>query len=366
VTAAAPTVASAFFNLHGDDANEPRVELDLDNATVREGLKQVLDKAKQAYKVDDDVPNTARITVRAKNVRLSTALELLLQDAGLGIVRQVEDGKLVYRIRKSGSDTLSTLDLLRSTIDNKLGMTLAPGHLQQFLTIKPDGKWIGKTDPKALELHLRSLQEFASKQGAAGALPYVIRTQERRSLFKCPHCKGQATVIRHPEQPKCEKCSSVFQPGWQFCPADGAKRPAAVGEWKYCPFCSKKVEGEKGASIPVLGDIPILGSLFQIPAEPGAPAFQAVPAPTAPSAPAFRAVPAPVAPSAPAFQAVPAPVAPRASVFRASPVPVAPGTPAVRVVPVPGAPSAPALRVAPRTIAPRAPAAPVAPTPSPV
>ncbi|MGV3724876.1 MAG: hypothetical protein ACO1SX_28585 [Actinomycetota bacterium] len=291
---------SGILGLSMDTANEPRVELDLENAPIRDALKQLFGRAKQSYKVDEDVPDTARITVRARNVRLSTALELLLQDAGLGVVRELENGKLLYRIRKSGSDSLSSLDLLRSVIDSKLGMSLAdPSRLQQLLRTNPGGKGGGGLDPK---LYLRTVPApFAVAPNAPVAIPYVLNLREQRSIFRCPHCKGQATVLRQQEQPKCEKCARPFQPGWQFCPADGAKRPAAVGEWKYCPFCSKKVDGQTGAGVPLLEDVPFIGQLFRSPSPAPAPTPARPAPPGVPPAPAAPGRGAPPAPASPAF-----------------------------------------------------------------
>jgi hypothetical protein len=295
--------ATTILSLTRDFVNEPRVNLDLEDQPLREALKQLFERAKQSYKVDDDVPNTARITVRAKNVRLSTALELLLQDAGVGIARQVEDGRLLYRIRKSGPDTLSTTDLLRSVVDAKVDMSLLnPQQLKQFRYIDPHAKGPVIVDPKQLELHLRALPGAPFGGGPnSPAIPYVYTMREQRSLFRCPHCKGQATVLRQQEQPKCDKCARPFQAGWQFCPADGAKRPASSGEWKYCPFCSKKVEGEKGAGIPFLEDLPLVGDLFRFtPATPAA-VIPPVARPVDPTAPAAPPTPsqAPGAPAAP-------------------------------------------------------------------
>jgi hypothetical protein len=166
---------------------------------------------------------------------------------------------------------------------------------------------VGGLDPK---LYLRAVP--APKAVAPNApltIPYVWSMQEQRSMFRCPHCKGQATVLRKQEQPKCEKCARPFQSGWQFCPADGAKRPAAVGEWKFCPFCSKKVDGEKGAGVPILEDLPFIGQLFQLPSPAPAPTAAPAVTPGVPPAPAAPPVPG-VPPTAPPSAAPPAPTAP--------------------------------------------------------
>ncbi len=68
---------------------------------------------------------------------------------------------------------------------------------------------------------------------------------ETRTSITCPHCKGNVTAIRTRTAPKCTKCSRTFQAGWEFCPADGTKRPAENNEWKHCPLCGKEVDFSK-------------------------------------------------------------------------------------------------------------------------
>jgi hypothetical protein len=213
--------SAALVRLTGEN---PTVDLDLDNASVRDALKQIFERAKLDYKIDDDVNPDSRITVRAKNIRFLTALELVLQDAGAGIVREIRDGKGTYHIRKSGApDSLDALKLFRPSTfaDLTQGVDLrklpdASGTVREYLKVFPKG-----------------------------TSPYLFQFNETRSTFRCPHCKGQSTVLRQAQQPKCEKCARAFMPDWQFCPADGAKRPAAAAEWKYCPFCGKRSGGEK-------------------------------------------------------------------------------------------------------------------------
>jgi hypothetical protein len=238
---AAVTGSLPFTNLAALNVSDVRIDVDLEEASVRDALKQIFERGKQEYRIDEDVSSERRITLKAKNVRLSTALELVAQAAGVGLGRELKDGKLAYRITKSGADSTSPLTVLRYLADVKDLKFTQPGeaykHIEQYLKVLPNQQqW----------------------------LPYVHGVREQRATFRCPHCKGQATVIRAVQEPKCEKCTRVFQPDWQFCPADGAKRPAgAAGQWKFCPFCSKKVE-EKDAGIPILSDIPFIGSLFRV------------------------------------------------------------------------------------------------------
>jgi hypothetical protein len=230
---------------------EPKVDLDLENATIREALKQIFDRAHQEYEVDEAVPDEPRVTAHVKNVRLSTALQLVLQEAGSGMHLSVKDGKSTMRIFKYGAN-------------GKGRPSTLPEVLNFNLPLRPDGT---VQLPEQLPERLKQLLQQTGIDPNA-AVPYVLNLQEQRSTFRCPHCKGQSTVIRKPDQPKCEKCGRQFQPDWQFCPADGTKRPAAASEWRFCPFCGKRVLDDKNSAVPFLSDLPILGRLFQLPAPP--------------------------------------------------------------------------------------------------
>jgi hypothetical protein len=201
VTGAQP---SRVFRLAESLANV-RVNLDLNNLPVKDALKQVFDQAKREYVLDADVPDDKRVTVRAADVPLNTALDLITGAAGVRWGQEIKDGKAVIRVGKNAPRSL-----------------FAAGNLA---TIYGNGM-------NALDL---------ARQGDLGPLIYRFGTTERRSTFTCPHCKGQATVLRASRQPRCAKCDRVFQSSWQFCPQDGTKRPAAAGAWKFCPICGKPV-----------------------------------------------------------------------------------------------------------------------------
>lgn len=213
--ASAEPALLALNMLSMGDMPDVKVNLDLDNAPVKDALKQVFDQAKQEYALDKDVSDDARISIRAKNVKFATALDLITQTAGVRWGREKRDSKTLFRVGKS----------VRS--DN----TIAWAGLDTFL--KP---------------HLEALPRIGSfyeKEGNIPFISYALATSEERSTFTCPHCKGQTTALRQRQQPKCPKCSRTFQSGWQFCPIDGAKRPPAPGGWKFCPLCGKAVEMEK-------------------------------------------------------------------------------------------------------------------------
>jgi len=254
---------SGFFGMR-NKKTEPRVDLNLENATVREALKQVFEQAHQEYQVEEDVPDEPRITLRAKNVRLSTALELVLPDENVRTTMSFKDGKNSLRVFKFGGVNAPA---------GKPGLNVLTDVLN--FKLNPDGT---VKLPDELPERVKQLLKAHPSLDLNATVPYVLNLQEQRSTFRCPSCKGQSTVIRKADQPKCEKCSRTFMPDWQFCPADGAKRPAAAAEWRFCPFCGKRVEADKTSKIPLLGDLPLLGRLFQhttpgafIPVEPAVP-----------------------------------------------------------------------------------------------
>ncbi|HEU4753411.1 MAG TPA: hypothetical protein VFU47_09925 [Armatimonadota bacterium] len=206
------------------------VDLDIDNATVADAARQIVEKAKlnADVVVDPDVPADARFTLRAKNVRPGAALDLLAQSAGAGWALEKKDGKTTLRLGKKVR-----------------GGLLAPGLSGLY---KLDG---GDNVLKRFVV--------PAVPGAPGRSPLVLDwVTTQRSTFTCPHCKNQATVLRQRQAPKCPKCNRVFQPEWQFCPADGTKRPATTDDWRFCPFCGKRVETEKSEGDTTVDLFPVL------------------------------------------------------------------------------------------------------------
>ena len=240
------------FTLNTDDTSDgvtwafagaqsgTKVDLDLKNATVAEALKELFSKSKAEYKLEDkDLPDT-RISLSAKQVRFSTALDLIMQSSGLHYSVTVQNGKTTYRVGKKLSGSPNVFwNSNNATYGNALTF-VNPGKNQNLYNnlLKvdpningPNGLW--RNGLKSLTLDPNS------------ALVYTLGSGENRATFICPHCKGQATVIRHNQPLKCPKCSRTFQGDWQFCPFDGAKRPASTGGWKFCPVCGKEVNMEK-------------------------------------------------------------------------------------------------------------------------
>lgn len=204
----------------GDGMQDTRLDLDLNDVPVADAVRRVSELAEVNVRVDEDVPKEAKVTLKAKNIRLSTAMDLITQAAGVGWTREITDGKTTLRV---GKTVRPGAIILRNSLPGRGRVTIPEIHIPRI-------------DP---ELRIE------------GALPQIFslgEMLETRSTFNCPHCKKQATVLRRNQQPRCTTCSRPFQPGWQVCPFDGTKRPAAQGEWKYCPFCGKAVKTEESGA----------------------------------------------------------------------------------------------------------------------
>jgi hypothetical protein len=213
----APSVSipsSPFQFTFGRAEDATRVDLDLDNVPVREAVKRICDQAKQEYKIDDDVPDTTRVTVRARDVRLFTALDLVTQAAGIGWAAEAKDSKPMIHVGKSvrgsGIYGVYARQQVGDLLHNLNGLT------NQRFQFSPNSD-----------------------------LSYRLFLPQQQSTFTCPHCKGKVTMLGSRQQPKCPKCDRTFQADWQFCPADGTKRPPAPGAWHYCPLCGKQVDTDK-------------------------------------------------------------------------------------------------------------------------
>jgi len=162
--------------------------------------------------VDSELAADARLTLRAKNLQAGTVLDTIAQTAGGHWSLEQRENKTRLRLSKHARAT------------NVLEVNVAANPL---------------TAPRAV---------------GTGHGEYGVFLSERLT-FSCPHCKDNATIIREARQPNCAKCNRLFEPRWQFCPADGAKRPATTPEWKYCPLCGKQVDPQK-TSFRITPDLP--------------------------------------------------------------------------------------------------------------
>src|SRR5205823_5873939 len=79
------------------------LDLELENAPVRDAAKQVLERAgiDAILTVDPDVTSDARVTLRARNVRASTALDLIAEAAGAAWSVEKKNGATTVRIGKT-------------------------------------------------------------------------------------------------------------------------------------------------------------------------------------------------------------------------------------------------------------------------
>jgi len=196
------------LSLGGDTAT--RVDLDIKDQPIREALKMVLSPLKREFEVADDLDKSVRVTVKASNVRLSTALDLLAEAADAGWETELRDGKVLYRLGKNiASSGLGSL--LRSSITLDM--------------------------PEVARLYTSPSRDGLLWRAYAGA--------EERASISCPHCKAQITRVVKRSTPKCPKCGLGFQPNWRVCPVDGTKRPESAGTWKYCPECGKSLPDTK-------------------------------------------------------------------------------------------------------------------------
>jgi hypothetical protein len=279
--------------------SQARVNLNLRNAPLKEAIKQLTDQTKQQFVLENDVPADARITAVAKNIRLSTALDLITDVTGLNWGPQmlnerpqtskeptskagglaIHIGKNVsrgfFKVMQNGGSLNrwnaalpDNTDFYKSTplelIPQKLNDPLILNGSRSIIQGKPldYGAGNSKTGLKFLpgtRLNFSVAPNGSAPDNAtnlstaytlANTLIQTNKVAEVRSTFTCPHCKQQVTVIHQHQSPKCDQCGRVFRDDWQFCPFDGAKRPATAGiDWQFCPICGKSVKPEVKADV---------------------------------------------------------------------------------------------------------------------
>src|SRR5262249_2952949 len=81
----------------------PRIDLDLEDASIADAVKQVVERSGLGVEpvVAGDVAAETRLTVRAKTIRMAPALDLIAQVAGAGWRLEEKDGKRVLRLGRS-------------------------------------------------------------------------------------------------------------------------------------------------------------------------------------------------------------------------------------------------------------------------
>jgi hypothetical protein len=199
-----------------------RVDLNFENKPVCEALREVAERSKHQLRLDKDMPTTVRVTLSVPNVKLSTALDLITQAADVKWGREV-------RLLKEAKQAKNSLVIGRNVIP-----TTVIAMYEDEESSKPE--WTINTS---------GLSESILAMAAPLSPKWVMTTTEDRASFTCPHCRNQVTTIVQRGQPRCPKCTSVFQSDWKFCPSDGAKRPYLNKPWKFCPHCGKGIEFEQ-------------------------------------------------------------------------------------------------------------------------
>jgi hypothetical protein len=279
-----------------------RISLDV-NERIQSALAKLFNQSGLRFELDRDVPSNTRVTLRVRNVSFLTALRALLEQADLGwTVTTTIDGKearALYRIGKQPTllQTMPIVDpnlspqslrlpkgnllmmprkeasrsiQIEGSIPNLAGSPQTYLHLTNptlpsdnrllVAPVGPNGNTVQIAPSAPL---LPASPNKASRNGPdatgqkvplLGDLPiigslFTTRTRTERSIFTCPHCHEQATVVRSHEAPSCPECGRQFQTDWKVCPFDGAKRPANTGEWKFCPVCGKSL-GEQRKTRP--------------------------------------------------------------------------------------------------------------------
>ena len=226
---------------------DQRVTLDVSDMPIEQALQLLFDQVKLKFQSENDVPKDVKVTLKLNNVRFATALSALTESAGIGWQQQhtVKDNKVTSTF-KVGKKLKSVPGVYHWPTDQKGNTLHWNGSQFDFHSLtKPNGShgYLPLPGEKFILPHIEmpALPQtpIILDQTPQGA--YTLFTQEERHTFTCPHCKQQVTILGKRQAPKCEKCGRTFQNDWQFCPFDGAKRPASPDSWQFCPHCGKRV-----------------------------------------------------------------------------------------------------------------------------
>ena len=245
-------VAFSWVDVINDATSKKRVDLELKNATVAEALKQLFQRVKLDFVLEDDVPADVRLSLTVKDVRFATALRLITEAGKVGWrwewQGQVQkDRKLVCRIGKS-IKTMTHSNLLLETVPRLLAdrIRFLDVSLQPLLDLPTIRLRAAQRPTMAAG---RALQQRPPLLVPRPSDPFSGRGQFH--TFRCRHCKNQVTLRVTVAQPKCAKCRRGFQPDWKFCPYDGASRPATAPPLRFCPVCGKRAARPAGTPLPV-------------------------------------------------------------------------------------------------------------------
>lgn len=187
------------------ESAKTKINVDLDDVTLGEALKKICSDAKVEYEFDKSIQQDQKVTLKAKNVRLATALNVIAEQLNTG-----------WRIQ-SKLDEKNKGKLKITYVFGTKPNTFNSANFARVFRI-PDN----------------------TTSGLSGYV-YEVGTTSTRKSFNCPHCKKDAQINTSHEPAKCGQCNRLFQRDWKVCPYDGTKRPKENHEVSHCPFCGKKV-----------------------------------------------------------------------------------------------------------------------------
>jgi predicted RNA-binding Zn-ribbon protein involved in translation (DUF1610 family) len=172
-------------------ASEKRVNADFDNVPLADALRKLFADAKQDYDVEEGVPADTRVYLKAKNIRLGSALQALADQANVRCTT-------VWKVREE---------------DKKFRVwyrILPAASFAAAFPAPPAGVFSPRV-PSAIT----DVPPVPFRSGS-----FVINTMEQRKTFQCPSCGGEVTTVTARK---------------------GARTRAA---WKFCPYCGKPVDME--------------------------------------------------------------------------------------------------------------------------
>jgi hypothetical protein len=212
---AMPQWAGQFQFNSGPEVN---VNLDFENQSVREAIKNVLQNAKQEFVFDKDLQvdsktiilMDSKVTLRIPNVPLSTALDLLTRTASINWSREVRiakdcnEPKVLYRVCKVPRGSAMTV-FNPAGEGNKQGGAI----------------WQMNTGGMNLTANGGDIRRLVN-----------IMIPEERSAFTCPHCHRRVVAYI--------KKKTSTRGGY----AAGAPSVTSSAPWKFCPLCGKPIDLE--------------------------------------------------------------------------------------------------------------------------
>ncbi len=241
------------------------LDVDFNNMSLNEALKKLTQKASRDIGIQADVDQEVRVTLKAKKIRLSTAMSAISDQTGLNwetISEVMGDSKTLktkYRLGKKSGEPFYWPDIQSGNYQNR--SNTSPRSMIKTFTFDAAHDKAGSLNPSKNSLSGKTDIEGRtlfpgvpvlgtifknSNDRFSNAFTYHLSTQETRSTFTCPHCQKQLTIVSQKQNLKCPDCKRDFLSDWKFCPFDGAKRPASGIEWGFCPICGKDLPHKEG------------------------------------------------------------------------------------------------------------------------